>query len=144
MRFHLAGAIAHGAALLLVPVALLAGTPTPSEPTGKTTPKVQPAPAAQGQMRAYIDPETGRLVGHPVTEEQKRAARQAQKEPDQSVVQTIVYADGSTEYILNGAADAELIATVSSDGKVHTHCTDPTHNHALDQHPATTEAADER
>jgi len=144
MRFHLAGAITHGAALLLVPVAALAASSTPSEPTGKTTPKVQPAPAAQGQLRAYIDPETGQLIDHPVTEEQKRAAQQATKVPGASVVQTFHRADGSIEYVLNGAANADLTATIGKDGKVHFQCTDPTHNHVLDGIRAKAEADDER
>ena len=144
MRFHLVGAIAYGAFSLLVPVAALAGSSAQSAPTGGTTPKVQPAPAAQGQMRAYIDPETGQLIDHPVTEEQKRAAQQGMKAPGADVVQTLHRADGSIEYVLNGAANAELMATIGKDGKVHFQCTDPTHNHALDGIGAMSEADDER
>lgn len=144
MRFHLAGAIIFGASLLLVPAALLAATPTPSAPTGKTTPKVQPAPAAQGQMRAYIDPETGQLIDHPVTEEQKRAARQGMNVPAAGVVQTFHHADGSIEVVLNGAADSELIATVGKDGKVRMECTDNSHKLPLQSIKPRPEASDER
>ena len=144
MRFHLAGAITHGAALLLVPVAALAASSTPSEPTGKTTPKVQPAPAAQGQLRAYIDPETGQLIDHPVTEEQKRAAQQATKAPGAGVVQMFHHADGSIEVVLNGAADSELIATVGKDGKVKMECTDNSHKLPLQNNKPQPEASDER
>jgi hypothetical protein len=144
MQRTLFGTALRGALILVVPCVAFAAQPAATQSDVKPAKDVKSTTPAQTQMRAYIDPETGRLVGHPVTADQQRAAQQAVKAPDQSVVQAIVHADGSTEYILNGAADSEMIATVGKDGKVHTHCTDPTHNHALDQHPATTEAADER
>ena len=130
--------------LLLVPFAALAGSSAQWARAGGTTPKVQPAPAAQGQMRAYIDPETGQMIDHPVTEEQKRAAQQGMKAPGAGVVQTFHRADGSIKYVLNGAANEDLTATIGKDGKVHFQCTDPTHNHVLDGVRAKSEADDER
>ena len=116
--------------------------PTPAPAPAQSSPQKATA-STGGQMRAYVDPETGKLVGHPVTEEQKRAAEQARQLPA-PVVQTIHHPDGSTEDVLNGAANAQMIATVGEDGKLHVHCTEAAHEHALDETGAAGEKRNER
>lgn len=78
-------------------------------------------PAAQSAMRAYVDPETGMLVGHPVTEEQKRAATNALA-PSTAKVTKIQHANGMREYDLAGRADEALVATVRPDGSLEYRC----------------------
>ncbi|MBO9663503.1 hypothetical protein [Dokdonella sp.] len=78
-------------------------------------------PAAQSAMRAYVDPETGRLVDRPVTPEQKRAAADALA-PNTAKVTKIQHANGMREYDLNGRADEALVATVRPDGSLEYRC----------------------
>ncbi|HET8943010.1 MAG TPA: hypothetical protein VFN13_13585 [Rudaea sp.] len=110
---------------MALPLASVAAPAPTTVPAGKVEAptKATPAPA----LRAYIDPQTGRLIGHPVTDEQKRAAARSSATPRRNKVLELHHADGSTEYVLNGAADAQIIATVGKDGKIHTHCTDASH-----------------
>lgn len=113
----------------VIAIPTLSRAAPPADKAAKSAPAATPAP----QMRAYIDPETGKLIDHPVTEEQKRAATQATKTAAPAKVQEIRHVDGSIETILNGAADAQLTATVGKDGKIRYECSDATHHHALDQ-----------
>ncbi|HST28765.1 MAG TPA: hypothetical protein VLK26_10400 [Rudaea sp.] len=141
MQCTLLGAALRGALVLVTPCVAIAAPATSAE---KASTAAKPAAPAQGQVRAYIDPETGQLVDHPVTEEQKRAAQQGMKAPGASVVQTFHRADGSIEVVLNGAADSELIATVGKDGKVKVECTDNSHKLPLQEMKPQAEAPDER
>jgi hypothetical protein len=148
MRFNCNGAVFCGALILAIPAAMAApatATQSASPKAASKAPAVakKPASDASAAMRAYIDPETGKLVSHPVTAEQKRAAQQAASRPA-PVVQTIHHADGSVEDVLNGAADAVLTATVGKDGKIHMHCSDGTHDHGVAEALQSAEARDER
>lgn len=79
-------------------------------------------PAAQPSMRAYVDPETGKLVDRPVTPEQKRAAAKGGLAPNKAAVTKIQHANGMREYDLNGRADEALVATVRPDGSLEYRC----------------------
>jgi hypothetical protein len=143
MRIACCGVAACCILIVATSMAAIAAPPSSSTPAYKHPPAG--AAASVPQMRAYIDPETGQLIDHPVTEEQKRAARQGTNAPGAGVVQTFHHADGSIEVVLNGAADSELIATVGKDGKVKMECTDNSHKLPLQNiKPQQPEASDER
>ncbi|MGH8041412.1 MAG: post-PEP-CTERM-1 domain-containing protein [Rudaea sp.] len=127
MRIAVSGIVVCSAFILATPIVTRADPPSSSATGEKASVPASAAPAQTSQLRAYIDPETGRLVDHPVTAEQKRAAAQGMQLPNRGPVQEIHHADGSIEVVLNGAADSELIATVGKDGKVSVQCTDATH-----------------
>lgn len=135
------GAIA-GTAFIAICAGAYAAQPTPP-PKASHSSTEQAVPATRGQLRAYVDPQTGKLIDRPVTEEQKRAAQQAMRVPE-PVVQTIHHPDGSTEDVLNGAANAEMIATIGKDGKVHVQCTEAAHEHLLEKAGARAEQRNER
>lgn len=140
MRITCCGVAACCILIVATSMAAIAAPPSSSTPADKRPPAAASAP----QMRAYIDPETGQLIDHPVTEEQKQAARQGMNVPAAGVVQTFHHADGSIEVVLNGAADSELIATVGKDGKVRMECTDNSHKLPLQNIKPQPEASDER
>ncbi len=137
---------AWGGALTLAGacVAAVAAPPTKPAPVADAAPASTVTPAASAGLRAYIDPETGRLVERPVTTEQQRAAAQDIAAPDFSKIQEIRHPDGSIETIFNGQVDNALIATVGKDGKVSMHCSEAGHDHAADGAAASTEARDDR
>lgn len=137
---------AWGGALTLAGacVAAVAAPPTKPAPAADAAQASTATPAASAGLRAYIDPETGRLVERPVTAEQQRAAVQDIAAPDFSKIQEIRHADGSIETIFNGQVDNALIATVGKDGKVSMHCSEPGHDHATDGAAASSEARDDR
>ena len=144
MRFSFSRAAVCGAFVIALPLASHAAPASTTAPANKVAAPTTTTPASTPAIRAYVDPETGRLVGHPVTDEQKRAATQTLTTPRLDRVQEVHHADGSTEYVLNGAANAEIIATVGKDGKIHTHCTDASHQLHPDTTPAKTELRDDR
>ena len=83
------------------------------------------APAAQPAMRAYVDPETGRLVDRPVTAEQARdAAKAAPVGGDASKVTRVEHANGMRQYKLHGQADEALVAVVRADGSLEYRCSE--------------------
>ena len=140
MRIAYCGVAAFRVLIVATSMAAIAAPPSSSTPADKRPPAAASAP----QVRAYIDPETGQLIDHPVTEDQKRAAQQGMKAPGAGVVQTFHHADGSIEVVLNGAADSELIATVGKDGRVKVECTDNSHKLPLQNIKPQPEASDER
>lgn len=100
--------------------------------------------ASQTQIRAFIDPETGRLVNQPVTEEQRRAVEQTEHGSRQIHVVEIRRGDGTVIHELNGAADSFLKATIDQDGVMQTECNDPTHKHNGNDAKPQTEVRDVR
>lgn len=78
----------------------------------------------QSAMRAYIDPETGKLVDRPVTPEQAREAARDMLVPDAAKVTKIEHANGMRQYKLNGQADEALVATVRPDGTLEYRCSE--------------------
>jgi hypothetical protein len=141
MRFSLLDAAFRCVLILVVPGVVFAAPPAATRPDIK--PATEAKSSAQARMRAYIDPETGRLTSTPVTAEQKRAAQQQVKE-SAPTVQTIHHTDGSIEDVLNGSADAVLTATVGKDGTIHLQCSDPSHDHGPGKALKKAEANDER
>jgi len=93
---------------------------------GGEKPAAQTAePAAESAMRAYVDPETGRLVNKPVTEQQARdAAKAAPTTGDASKVTRIDHANGMRQYRFNGQADEALVAVVRADGSLEYRCSE--------------------
>lgn len=92
---------------------------------GADKPAAQTAePAVQSAMRAYVDPETGRLVDRPVTEQQARDAAQAVTTGDAAKVTRIDHANGMRQYNLNGQADEALVAIVRADGSLEYRCSE--------------------
>ncbi|HVJ61260.1 MAG TPA: hypothetical protein VM555_00915 [Tahibacter sp.] len=94
---------------------------------GADKPAAQTAePAAQSAMRAYVDPETGRLVGKPVTEQQARAAAAdaGTFSADPAKVTRVDHANGMRQYKLNGQADEALVAVVRADGSLEYRCSE--------------------
>ncbi len=76
----------------------------------------------QSDMRAYIDPESGQLVGAAITAQQKADASKAASVEDFSKIQTIEKADGSTEWVFNDQVMESVVATRGSDGKLLVKC----------------------
>ena len=76
----------------------------------------------QSDMRAYVDPESGQLVGAPVTPQQKADAARATSIEDYSKIQTIEKADGSTEWVFNDQVMESVVATRDADGKLQVKC----------------------
>lgn len=104
------------------------------------TEKGQPAPA----MRVYVDPETGTLVDHPVTAEQRAMAEQVSAELQQNPNPGWkVYPSGAIGADLEGRFEMSTVATVGSDGKVSYHCDDEDHV-GHDQAAAEAPAREER
>jgi len=99
---------------------------TPARPTQTKTPETGAAP--QQGMRIYIDPATGAWVDTPVTEEQKQEAARAAPAVDFSKIDTIVHADGSIEYRMNGQMLESVVATRNADGTLRLVCSE----HGLD------------
>jgi hypothetical protein len=79
---------------------------------------------AQAAMRAYVDPETGRLVDRPVTAEQARDAARIAPTGDASKVTKVDLANGARQYKLNGQADEALVAHVRADGSLEYRCSE--------------------
>lgn len=100
-------------------------------------------PAAQPAMRAYVDPETGKLVDRPVTPAQLREAVRDARAPDATKVTRIDRANGTRQYKLNGQADEALVATVRPDGSFEYRCSE--HGVAVGQpHDVGPEVRDDR
>lgn len=81
-------------------------------------------PAADPAMRAYVDPETGRLVDRPVTQQQKRDAARNAPLQDAAKVEKIERPNGTRQYKLNGQAEEALVATVRPDGSLEYRCSE--------------------
>jgi hypothetical protein len=98
------------------------------------------APSSALAMRVYVDPETGTLVDHPVTDEQRAVAEQVtaelQANPNPGWK---VYASGAIGADLEGRFEMSSVATVDADGKLSFHCDDEDHvghDHDAAQQPA--------
>lgn len=87
-------------------------------------------------MRVYRDPETGKLVSRPVTEEQRREAQLDAEFSRPSRAVEGLASDGSPMIILNGDHEQALSVQLDADGARHPVCTDadhgalPAHTHA--------------
>lgn len=82
----------------------------------------------QSGFRVYVDPETGRIVSAPLTDEQRAAAAaDSMFTQDTSAVTAGVAADGSPMYILNGQFELALGAEVNPDGTRRYGCGDAEH-----------------
>ncbi len=88
------------------------------------------ATAEAGQMRVFIDPQTGRRINQPVTIEQQRAAESGMGLRQAGPVEEIHHANGMVEHVFNGAADSQLVVRVGTDGQRHQQCDDASHGHA--------------
>lgn len=97
-------------------------------------------------FRVYVDPETGRLVSAPVTDEQRAAAAGDNAfSQDTSRVTEAVATDGSKMYILNGEFELALSAEIDASGKRHFACGDASHAALLpDEHAMAHAPGDER
>jgi hypothetical protein len=103
----------------------------------------------QSGMRVYVDPETGRLVSAPVTDEQRAAAAAASTfSQDSSKATEAVATDGSKMFLLNGQFELALSANVDANGELQFGCNDAEHANLLgsehSQLHAPAGAADER
>lgn len=99
---------------------------SPTRPTEIKAPATTAIP--QQGMRIYIDPATGAWVDSPVTEEQKQEAARAAGAVDFSKIDTILHADGSIEYRMNGQMLESVVATRNADGTLRLVCSE----HGLD------------
>lgn len=113
-----------------------------ASPTEGVVVTVHPAPGPMASaVRAYIDPENGRLVDRPVTEEQRRAEAEGLTSGPGAPIIQMRMPDGSTMAILNGNFEMANTAFRGPDGQLHTVCDDvahagqPRHVH-LKQQPA--------
>lgn len=94
----------------------------------KAAPVAEKAPVAAAAMRVYVDPETGTLVDHPVTDEQRAVAEQVTAEVQQNPNPGWkVYPSGAIGADLEGRFEMSTVATVGKDGKVSFHCDDGDH-----------------
>ncbi len=99
-------------------------------------------PSAAAAMRVYVDPETGTLVDHPVTDEQRAIATQVAEELQQNPNPGWkVYPSGAIGADLDGRFEMSTVATVGADGKVSYHCDDE--DHVGHDHAAAVSAARE-
>jgi hypothetical protein len=124
----LPGAVSVGA-LLLAALPLAGHCEKPATPANK------PAASAptESAMRAYVDPETGGLVDHPVTDKQRLDATKAMPAPDLSKVTEIHHADGTIEVQLNGQFEESVVAHVDAHGNRHIQCNEAGHHHEQEQ-----------
>ncbi|UXI69530.1 post-PEP-CTERM-1 domain-containing protein [Tahibacter amnicola] len=90
--------------------------------------------AADAGMRAYVDPETGRLVDRPVTAEQARAATMGPT-VDISKIQMIQHANGTKQWKFNGQADEMMVATRAADGSLQMRCAEHGTVHSQEVEP---------
>lgn len=82
----------------------------------------------QSGFRVYVDPETGRIVSAPVTEEQRAAAAaDSVFSQDSSAVTEAVAVDGSPMFILNGQFELALGVEMGPDGTRRYSCGDAAH-----------------
>lgn len=143
MRAHTLIAALLGTLIFFLPTSAISAPPAPAAQPGQKPATNKTAPAASAGMRVFIDPQTGQIIDHPVTAEQKRAAQQAQSVAS-PVVQTIVHPNGMIETRLNGAANAQIVATSDGHGHVHLRCNDASHQLLPQAQPQTPEARDDR
>ena len=97
------------------------------------------AGAAQAQVKAYVDPETGKLVQAPALVDKKDAASNEQFSSDESRVTRELTPQGRL-YRLHGQANSSVVAHVGADGKLSYQC-DEVAEHAVANSP---EVRDER
>ena len=75
-------------------------------------------------MRAYIDPATGRLLPGPPPG--VRELPIPSLAPDDSKIEVVHHPNGATQVRFHGQRQATAIATLGSDGTVHTDCIEGT------------------
>ena len=130
--------LAAGAALATF--SLVASSAEQAAPAGEKSAPVAEPSAPVAAMRVYVDPETGTLVDHPVTDEQRAMAEQVRTELEQNPNPGWkVYPSGAIGADLEGRFEMSTVATVGADGKVTYHCDDEDyvgHDHAGHQLPA--------
>ena len=74
---------------------------------------------AQSGMRAYVDPQTGRLVPEPADPSQRPEPAPASTRPP---VEAVPQPDGSLRIQFDERYRRSVVATVGDDGKVHMDC----------------------
>lgn len=85
------------------------------------------APAASGEMRAHIDPKTGKLTETPTAPQ-----RPERSTIDPARIEEVHHADGIVEFRFNGQADSTQTAHLDADGNLSVGCAEhgTTHAHA--------------
>jgi hypothetical protein len=83
---------------------------------------------AQSGMRAYVDPQTGRLVPEPVDPSQRPQPAPASTRPP---VEAVPQPDGSLRIQFDERHRRSVVATVGADGKVQLDCVQGDGTHQL-------------